>query len=577
VYAHLGWREIGGQWFYLHAGGAIGTVGPLPDVQVSLSPHLQLYCLPEPPTGPDLADAVRASLRLLEVAGDRVTLPIYCSIWRVVLEGSDSGLHLVGQTGSGKTELAALAQQHYGPGMDSRHLPGSWLSTDNALETLAFLAKDALLVVDDFCPGGDQYKVQSMHAKADRLFRAQGNAAGRGRLRFDGTLRPVKPPRGLILSTGEDVPRGQSLRAWMLVVEVPKVGEDAVDWDRLSECQRDAAAGLYARAMAGFIRWLAPSTGTSRQWLRGEIDALRAHAYQGGQHRRTADIAANLALGFRHFLAFAQAVGAVDQAQAEALWRRCWTALGKAAATQAEDQLDSDPAQRFLDLLAAAISSGRAHLSNGSGRAPEQATARGWKESEIGAGEYTRTELRPQGEHIGWLDQMNIYLQADAAYAVVQRLARDEGDHLSVTLATLKKRLKERGLLASTEKRTVEGREVERLEVHRTLQGKRRAVLHLNAISLAYPPTESAPSVPNAPQHRKSYLLKDGNGAQIGNPSQKVHHESALENGPAVSEDGDAGALGALGTQIARGEGESHRKNPGRDPWDQFLEEATEP
>ena len=48
-----------------------------------------------------------------------------------------------------KTELAALAQQHFGPGMDARHLPASWSSTGNAIEGLAFAAKDALLASRD--------------------------------------------------------------------------------------------------------------------------------------------------------------------------------------------------------------------------------------------------------------------------------------------------------------------------------------------------------------------------------------------------------------------------------------------
>ncbi|HZA24736.1 MAG TPA: hypothetical protein VFA32_19420, partial [Dehalococcoidia bacterium] len=174
----------------------------------------------------------------------------------------------MGHTGAGKTELAALALQHFGAGLDARHLPGSWLSTDNALETLAFVAKDALLVVDDFCPTGSQYDLQTMHRKADRLFRGQGNTARRGRLQADGTLRPTRPPRGMLLSTGEDVPRGQSLQARLMVVEVPQNGIGAVGWQKLTDCQGKAAAGCYAQAMAGFIRWMAPQYREVRQRLR---------------------------------------------------------------------------------------------------------------------------------------------------------------------------------------------------------------------------------------------------------------------------------------------------------------------
>jgi hypothetical protein len=37
VYTHLGWRKIGDEWVYLHAGGAIGPNGPVLDVLESFA------------------------------------------------------------------------------------------------------------------------------------------------------------------------------------------------------------------------------------------------------------------------------------------------------------------------------------------------------------------------------------------------------------------------------------------------------------------------------------------------------------------------------------------------------------
>jgi len=545
VYAHLGWRKIGDTWYCLHSGGAIGPVGPVKDIEVSLPPDLQRYHLPAPPAGKDLTKAIQASLSLLDVAGDSVTVPVYCGIWRAVLGGCDTGIHLVGVTGGGKTEVAAQAQQHYGAEMGSRKLPGSWLSTDNSLETLAFGAKDSLLVVDDFCPTGSQYDVQAMHRKADRLFRGLGNTAGRGRLWSDGTPRPTKPPRAMVLSTGEDVPRGQSLRARMLVVEVPRHGAGAVDWAALTTCQADGTAGLYAQVMAGFVRWLAPQYGDIQRNLQAEITTLREQAYQSYQHRRTPDIMANLAVGLRYFLNYAQQVGALDQVKSEALWHRCWGALGESAAAQQGHQADSDPVARFLELLGAAISSGRAHLSDGDGEAPNHAAAWGWREVEVGTGAYIRTDWRPQGYHIGWLEGEDIYLQAASAFAEVQRLAREAGDPLSVTLPVLKKRLNEQGLLASTEKRFLGDRQVERLDVRKVLQGKRRSVLHFSVASLAPTIPKSAPSVP---QTESSYVAGADhgtpNGAQTGDGAGEVCHGNAPSEGITVSREALGGAHG---------------------------------
>jgi len=243
IYAHVGWRKHNNDWIYLHSGGAIGSQGPVAGIEVELPTALQQYRLPEPDEAAAIPSAMRASLRMLDLAPKRVTVPLYASIWRALLGGIDCSIHLTGQTGEGKSELAALVQQHFGEAMNARHLPASWISTGNALESLAFQAKDAVMVVDDFAPTGTSYDVQRLHREADRLLRAQGNHAARQRLRPDTSQRPEKPPRGMIVSTGEDVPRGHSLRARLFVLELG-VGE--LRWDRLSACQKDAAEGKYA-------------------------------------------------------------------------------------------------------------------------------------------------------------------------------------------------------------------------------------------------------------------------------------------------------------------------------------------
>src|SRR5207253_7701120 len=120
---------------------------------------------------------------------------------------------------------------------------------------------------DDYAPSGAVGDRQRLERDADRLLRAQGNRAGRQRMRADGSLRPSRPPRGLILSTGEDVPPGQSLRGRMLVLEV---SPGDVPLARLTPHQRAAAAGRYAEAMAGFVRWLAPQYAELRDRLPAE-------------------------------------------------------------------------------------------------------------------------------------------------------------------------------------------------------------------------------------------------------------------------------------------------------------------
>ena len=64
VYTHTGWRQDAGRWVYLHAAGAIGPDGPVAGVEVDLPNALRHYVLPEPPVGPELAAAIRASRSL---------------------------------------------------------------------------------------------------------------------------------------------------------------------------------------------------------------------------------------------------------------------------------------------------------------------------------------------------------------------------------------------------------------------------------------------------------------------------------------------------------------------------------
>jgi Domain of unknown function (DUF3854)/Domain of unknown function (DUF927) len=476
IFTHTGWRRNrDGDWYFFHGGGVLGGNGHVPNFDVALPSGLERSILPEPLTVDAVREAVQATLRLLDVAPDTVSVPIWGAIWRAVLGEADVSVHLAGPTGTGKTQLAALAQQHFGADFDARHLPGSWLSTGNALEALAFSAKDVLLVIDDFAPGGTTADIARCHREADRVLRAQGNLAGRGRLRADSTMRPTKPPRGLILSTGEDVPRGQSLRARLLVVEV---SPQDVDWTRLTDCQADAARGLYAQAMAAYVRWLAPRYEEIRRNLACDIAALRQEVYRSGEHRRTISNSASLAIGIKHFLVFALDVGAISREAHDQYWTRCWTALVQAAERQGEHQAIHEPTRQFRSLLSAAIASGRAHVAALDGSHPREPGAWGWRERVVGAGEYTREEWQPQGRRVGWIEKSELYLEPEASYAEAQALAREQGESLTVSPQTLRKRLREKGLLASIDQAR------QTLTVRRVIQEHTKSVLHLHARSL---------------------------------------------------------------------------------------------
>jgi hypothetical protein len=461
IYTHTGWRLIDGTWAYLHAGGAIGAAGPVQGVQVELPTALAPYELPDLPNGDELAVAIRASIKMLGLAPDTIIFPVFCAIWRAALGSCDFSPYLAGPSGVFKSELAALCQQHFGAGLDARHLPGSWHSTDNALEGLLFAAKDTIAVIDDFAPCGGPHDVARWHQRADRVLRAQGNNSGRGRMRPDGSLRPNKPPRGLAVSTGEEIPRGQSLRARMFITEI---SQGDINKSLLTRCQQDARAGVYAHTMAGFVRYLAPRYEQVRQGLRGEVEALRREAAEGSSHCRTPDIVANLALGLRYFIDFAQDAGVLSGTEGKALWSQGFEALIEAAARQADHQSASEPTRRFIELLTSAVASGHAHLADRDGNPPANAGAWGWRSRTRGTGAYAGEEWQPQGDRIGWLDGQDVLLDPDASYRAAQNMAG--GDGLVITARTLRKRLAEKGSLVRpgdrqelTHRRLLEGRQ----------------------------------------------------------------------------------------------------------------------
>ena len=462
IYVHTGWRNVDSQWLYLYSGGAVGATGAVPGANVRLSGSISRYKL-RLPTGPhDLVSAIRASLRLTDLGPAEIAYPLLAATYRSVFGEADFAMHLAGETGAFKSEVAALHQQHFGAGMNRLNLPGTWSSTGNALEVLAFHAKDTLFVVDDFAPQGSGADIARYHAAADRVFRAAGNHAGRNRLDSTAKLREPKPPRALILSTGEDIPRGQSIRARLLILELAK---NTILSHALTERQSEAQAGLYSEAMGGFVQWLAPRYEEMRARLGENVAEHRARALRNPAHARTPDIVANLQAGFELFLEFGVEAGALDIAERDVLASRCWDALSCAAAAQAKHQVATEPTARFLTQLRSLCASGRAHLEARSGGAPDRSPEScGWKRDANGC--------IPRGDCIGWIDGDDIYLEPTAAYRLAQVAGRDIGDVLPISEQTLRKRLHEKHLLASVD----EARQT--LTVRRNICGSSKSVLH---------------------------------------------------------------------------------------------------
>lgn len=466
VYTHLGWRKILGRWYFLYAGGAIGENEP--DVQVSPQDgRLNSYVLPQPPHEKDLKEAIEASLSYLDLAPLKISAPLLASIYRAPLGEcckTDFSIFLSGASGCQKSELSAIAQAHFGKEFNRTNLPGNWASTGNALERQAFLAKDAIFTVDDFAPTGSAVDVARLHKEADRLLRGAGNSAGRERLTSDARARPQYYPRGLIISSGEDIPQGISVRARICILEVCK-GD--VDLKRLTEIQARAASGCLAKSMSGYIKWLAPQMDSLKELLPTRQRDMRGNVNIGGSHARTPDLIINLGIGLEYFLQYAEQSGAIDSDQSQACWKRCWEALLEAGGLQTEHHIVEDPTAKFFNMLCAAIVSGKAHLVDSeTGAIPLDGKRWGWFPEGTVIRDQGVPEIdhwRQRGDKIGWIQGSELFLNPDAAYACAQEVARKQNNSIATSANTLWKRLVQKGLATKGEpgrnlcKKTVEG------------------------------------------------------------------------------------------------------------------------
>jgi hypothetical protein len=446
VFTHSGWRTIDGVPYYLHGGGAIGPDGSAQGIDVELEGKLHLAVLPDPPQDEALHRAVRASLELAEIAPESVSMPLQAVTYRAPLGAFlplDTSVFLSGLTGALKTSLSALSQAHWGSGFHDRELPGSWLSTANSLEKLAFLAKDMVLVIDDLVFSGSQREVDATHALANRVLRAVGNQAARGRMRSDTSLRPDYTPRCAVLTSGEDLPRGHSLGARILVVPV---SPGDVNIERLGAAQRLAREGVLAQAMSGYVQWIAQHDAALQQMVPERFDRLRTEAQREGVHLRLPATEAHLLVGWEVFLTFALECGAIRGAELQAYAERAEAAL-RVAATRTQAHLATqDLAQRFVSLLSAALSTGVMHLTNRDDGAPLDAARWGWRARQVGE---DLQVWETKGTHVGWLDEGVVYLEPTACYSAVQSYAQRSGSALGAQEPALWKALRARGLLVA--------------------------------------------------------------------------------------------------------------------------------
>jgi hypothetical protein len=217
--------------------------------------------------------------------------------------------------------------------------------------------------------------------------------------------------------------------------------------------------------MGAFICWTAGKYEELQDRLHTRVLEIRQGALGRSVHARLPGTLAQLQSAWEMFLQFALEAGAIGMEERQKLEKRNERALAQLAVLQARYQGASDPTLRFVAVLKEALACGHAHVADRRGKPPDEPSIWGWRRKRAGNG------WIQQGVRIGWVIGDDLYLESGASYDVVQKVAGVE--RILVSEQTLRHRLRQRGLLASTDS----GRQM--VTVRRRLDGRSRQVLHL--------------------------------------------------------------------------------------------------
>lgn len=435
IYTHTGWTMVNNVPTFLTATGGIHAGGLNPQITVELPNELQRYSLPAP--AEDI-QSIADSIQLTHLGPQSITWILLLATYRAAVGPADFAIHLAGRTGTFKSEISSLFQSHYGPKMDARHLPASWSATANALEALAYKAKNVLFTIDDFVPVGTAWQVRTLQAKADQIVRGQGNQAGRARMTDTIKMGTTFFPRGVILSTGEDIPEGHSVRGRMIIIELSPGDVEAAKL-KAGQDKRQS----YGRAIAQWVKWLASfdSETLHRDYAQQERDK-----YLGIGHSRTPSIIGELVATARLMAEWLEAIGAFQQSDRAELVRRATEAVIDAAKNQDAYLLDADPVTAFQEAIRVILTTGMGHVRTRNGGIPTNAERLGWTPQQTPGEMQT---YKSNGPRLGWVDQEQNELYIDPAN--IQTIRRHAGGKLAITPQTLTKRLKEGGALTRTD------------------------------------------------------------------------------------------------------------------------------
>ncbi|MFO8101896.1 MAG: DUF3854 domain-containing protein [Dehalococcoidia bacterium] len=429
IYGHLGWREHDGERVYLTPHGAIGTDK---QVIVDLGHFAESgYSLPFDNEVP-VEQAVQASLEFLELGPPETMMPIWAMQYLAPLTeilNPAFVLWYLGHTGSFKSVITSLALCHYG---DFTHLalPLSWGhgSTAKGLSRSLAILKDYPTVVDDWAPAPSTQEQRRLEQKAEDVIRSIGNRAVSTKLRADSKFQKSYSPRGVVISSGEQLPAGESLASRIFVADIERPD---INTSLLSVAQGESYK--YKYATADYTSWLKDNWDRWAGDLPARYIDCRDRVTQDDAHARLPAAVACLFVGADVAFTWMLERGYITDSQRNDYRSSFWDVLTMLAARHALIVNQERPARRFLEAFRGLDSQGRLIFIDRDYADIEEA------ERKIG----------PNESFGGWADEDNLYLIPSVIYKEVVEYFRGTTP-LTIKAPEIWKDLRRLGLLGDT-------------------------------------------------------------------------------------------------------------------------------
>lgn len=430
IFTHTGWRECEGKHVYLTGSGGLGA----DNVEVELGGRLDLYSLPTDLSATDPVGAMKTSISFMDFGRPDVMTAIWSTMYLAPLTellNPAFTLWLHGHSGSFKSVISALALCHFGT-FTHLTLPTSWEYTANRLGREMFVLKDIPLVIDDWSPGATMAAQRDMENKVAIVVRAQGNRQGRGRLNADSSARKDFTPRGLVVTSGEQLPGGESITARLLILDM-EPGD-------IQKAQLDIAqieAPLYSYAMASYILAISNKWGDIVKVLPEKWIEYRDKGLAEGLHLRLPATVAWLYLALEAGLVHAHQIGAIKKPELKERLNSGWNNLLVLASRQGARVNEERAANRFVEAFRTLLTQERIVLID----------TQYCQVSDIRdyISQKSRS-LKPHENFVGWEDDEYYCLIPKAAYAAVSEFYSRSGTPFTFKASAVWRDLRQLGM-----------------------------------------------------------------------------------------------------------------------------------